>query len=71
VKLAGGVPFVSDADLEKALDKSNVDQETANAALDDYREARISGLISAVALLAFAALIGLFLAQRIPRKPVT
>jgi MFS family permease len=71
VKLAGGVPFVSDADLEKALDKSNVDQQTANAALDDYREARISGLISAVALLAFAALIGLFLAQRIPRKPVT
>jgi hypothetical protein len=70
VELAGGVPFVSDADLEHALDKANVDQQTANAALDDYRDARIAGLVSAVALLAFVALIGLFLAQRIPREPV-
>jgi EmrB/QacA subfamily drug resistance transporter len=70
VELAGGVPFVSDADLEHALDEANVDQQTADAALESYRDARISGLTSAVALLAFAALLGLFLAQRIPRKPV-
>jgi Na+/melibiose symporter-like transporter len=70
VELAGGVPFVSDADLEHALDEANVDQQTADAALESYRNARISGLTSAVALLAFAALLGLFLAQRIPRKPV-
>jgi EmrB/QacA subfamily drug resistance transporter len=71
VELAGGVPFVSDADLEHALDQADVDQQTATAALDAYREARITGLRSAVALLAFVALFGLFLAQRIPRKQPT
>jgi hypothetical protein len=70
VKLAGGVPFVSDADLEKALDEAGVNTRTTNAALNSYRDARISGLTSAVALLAFVALIGLFIAQRIPRRPV-
>jgi EmrB/QacA subfamily drug resistance transporter len=70
VQLAGGVPFVSDADLEKALDEAGANNRTTDAALDSYRDARISGLTSAVALLAFVALIGLFLAQRIPRRPV-
>jgi EmrB/QacA subfamily drug resistance transporter len=68
VELAGGVPFVSDADLEQALDKANVDQQTSSAALDAYADARISGLQSSLALLAFVAVIGLFAAQRIPRK---
>jgi MFS family permease len=68
VKLAGGVPFVSDADLKQALDKANVDQQTSAAALDAYKSARISGLTSSLAILAFVAVIGLFVAQRIPRK---
>jgi MFS family permease len=71
VKLTGGVPFVSDADLEQALDKANVDQQTSTAALDAYRDARISGLTSSLAILAFIAVIGLFVAQRIPRKQPT
>jgi hypothetical protein len=62
------VPFVSDADLQKALDKSNVDQQAADAAIDAYQSARISGLTNSLALLAFVSLIGLFLAQRIPRR---
>ena len=33
-----------------------------------YQDARISGLTSSLALLAFVAVIGLFVAQRIPRK---
>jgi predicted MFS family arabinose efflux permease len=68
VKLAGGVPFVSDADLKQTLDKANVDQQTSAAALDAYKSARISGLTSSLAILAFVAVIGLFVAQRIPRK---
>jgi hypothetical protein len=66
VKIASGVPFVSDADLEAALEKGNVDTKTANAALDAYRGARIAGLQSALALLAVLALGALFLTQRIP-----
>jgi EmrB/QacA subfamily drug resistance transporter len=68
VQLAGGVPFVSDADLQQALDKAGADSEASAAALDAYRKARISGLTSSLALLAFVALSGLFLAQRIPRS---
>jgi MFS family permease len=66
VKLAGGVPFVSDADLEQALDEARVRTRASNAALDAYREARISGLRSALALLALLAVVALFAAQRVP-----
>jgi EmrB/QacA subfamily drug resistance transporter len=70
VELAGGVPFVSDADLQKALDEAHVSNRTSEAALDAYRDARIDGLRSALAILALLDLVALFLAQRIPRKPV-
>ena len=68
VQLAGGVPFISDADLEHALDEAGASNRTTSAALDSYRSARISGLTSSLALLAFVALAGLFVAQRIPRR---
>jgi hypothetical protein len=45
-RLAGGVPFVSDADLQQALDDAHVSRKTTSAALDAYGEARISGLTS-------------------------
>ena len=41
VKLAGGVPFSSDADLETDLKKANIDSKTSKAAVDAYGEARI------------------------------
>jgi MFS family permease len=68
VQLAGGVPFASDADLEKALDEAGVPKGTSDDALSAYQDARISGLTSSLALLAFVAVIGLFIAQRIPRR---
>jgi hypothetical protein len=76
VQLARGVPFVSDADLNKALDEANVPPEQSDAALAAYRDARIGGLESALAILALASAIALFLAQKIPtvqpgeQKPV-
>jgi MFS family permease len=68
VKLAGGVPFVSDADLEAALDDAHVTSRTTDAALAAYRDARIKGLRSALAILAVLALLALFFAQRIPTR---
>jgi len=68
VELAGGVQFISDADLEKALDEANVSSETSKAAVDAYGEARISGLKSALAILALLSIVALFLAQRIPTR---
>ena len=68
VKLGGGVPFISDADLEAALDEAHVSNKTTDAAIESYQSARILGLQAALAILVLAALIALFLAQRIPRK---
>jgi Na+/melibiose symporter-like transporter len=66
VKLEGGVPFVSDADVNKALDKANAKTEQSEAALADYQDARIDGLRSSLAILAVLVLVSLFYAQRIP-----
>jgi len=68
VELAGGVPFVSDADLESALDKAGADSAQTDAAVDAYTSARVKGLRSALAILAVLSVLALFLAQRIPRK---
>ena len=70
VELAGGVPFISDADLEAALDDAHVRRRTTDAALEAYGEARIEGLRAALAILALLDLVALFLAQRIPTTPV-
>ena len=68
VELAGGVPFISDADLEAALDDAHASGRTTDAALDAYRDARITGLQAALAVLALIALLALFLAGRIPTR---
>jgi hypothetical protein len=66
VELAGGVAFVSDADLEAALDETGATSETTEAALEAYGDARIDGLRSALAILAALALGAPFFTQRIP-----
>jgi len=68
VELAGGVPFISDAQLEEALDEAGARSETSDAALEAYQDARLVGLRSALAILALMALLALFLAQRIPKS---
>ena len=69
VELAGGVPFVSDADLEAALEEADVDPATTEESLDAYGEARLAGLRSALAILALLAIVALFLAGSIPTRP--
>jgi len=66
VELSGGVPFVSDADLEAALNEAHVSSKATDATLDAYRSARLVGLKYALALLAVLDLVALFFAQRIP-----
>jgi Na+/melibiose symporter-like transporter len=67
VQLAGGVPFVSDADLENALDDAGVRGKESDAALSAYQDARINGLESALAILALLAIVALLYTQRVPR----
>jgi Na+/melibiose symporter-like transporter len=68
VQLAGGVPFISDADLKAALNKANATSKSTDAAVAAYSDARIAGLRSALAILAVLSIVALFLAQRIPTR---
>jgi Na+/melibiose symporter-like transporter len=70
VKLAGGVPFVSDADLEAALDEAHVSNRASDDAIAAYQDARIDGLKAALAILALITMLALFAARRIPKVPV-
>ncbi|MGO4457474.1 MFS transporter [Streptomyces sp. M-16] len=66
VELAGGVPFLSDAQLETALDQAGISPEVAGAVLETNAAARLDGLRAALAVLALAAVVALFFTQRIP-----
>jgi len=66
VELAGGVPFVSDADLEEALDEAGVPSKTADAVIEENEDARIDGLRASLAVLAVIGLLALFLTRRLP-----
>jgi MFS family permease len=70
VELASGLPFLSDADLNAALNQAGLPQQEVNAALDANAEARIDGLRAALAVLAVFAVLGLFFTGWIPREPV-
>ena len=68
VQLTAGVPFVSDADLETALQDAGLDEQTTQAVMDVNEQARLDGLRSALALLALVAVVALFFTKRIPDK---
>jgi len=59
VELAGGLPFLSDQDLQAQLDKAGVPPNQADAIVTENANARIDGLRSSLALLAIIALITL------------
>ena len=65
-QLAGGAPFISDAQLKTALDDAHVPPKTADAIVQENATARIDGLRTALAVLAIFALIALFLSGAIP-----
>ena len=70
VELAGGIPFVSDADLETALQDAKVPEAQAAAIVDENSSARIDGLRMSLAVLALITALALFLARLIPTTPV-
>jgi MFS family permease len=68
VELAEGIPFVSDADLQTALDEAGVPPATADAIVDENATARLNALRASLSVLAVIALIALFFTRRIPTK---
>jgi Major Facilitator Superfamily len=67
-KLAGGAPFLSDAQLKTALSDAHVPPKTADAIVAENATARIDGLRTALAVLAIFALIALFFTGAIPTR---
>ena len=66
VKLAGGVPFVSDAELKSALEKAGVSDEASEAIVSENEHARLVGLRAALALLAIVSILALIFCRRLP-----
>ena len=67
-ELAGGVPFISDAELETALEKAHVPPKATDAIVEENETARLVGLRTALSVLAIFALIALFLSRWIPTE---
>jgi MFS family permease len=66
VELSAGIPFVSDADLETALDDAGVPAATADAIVEENADARLDALRTSLSVLALVALVALFSSRRIP-----
>jgi MFS family permease len=70
--LSGGVPFLSDDELETALGKADVPAQASAAIVEENETSRLVGLRSALAVLAILALVALFFTGGIPtRQPGT
>ncbi len=70
VDLAGGIPFVSDAQLLTALDEAGIPEAQASAIVDENESARVAGLRVSLAALALIAVVALFLTRLLPAEPV-
>jgi Na+/melibiose symporter-like transporter len=68
VQLTSGGEFISDAQLEAALEETGVDQATSDAIIEANDEARADGLRATLALLAVFAMLALFFTRRIPTE---
>jgi MFS family permease len=68
VQLANGIPFISDVDLQSALEEAGATPEVTQAVVDENEQARLDGLRSALALLALIAVVALFFTRRISER---
>ncbi|MGW4685068.1 MFS transporter [Streptomyces sp. NPDC004244] len=72
VQLESGAPFLSDAQLESALEEAGTSPEVTRAAMDANTTARLDGLRAALAVLGVTTVLALFFTPRIPtRRPGT
>jgi MFS family permease len=67
-QLSSGVPFLSDQDLETALEKAGVTGETATAIVDENSKARLKALRTSLAVIALVAALALLGTGGIPTR---
>ncbi len=68
IELSSGVPFLSDADVESALEAAGVTGETATAIVAENQTARLRALRSALAVIAIVAAAALLFSGPIPTR---
>ena len=68
LKLSGGAPFISDAQLDDALAKADISGATADAIETQNTESRLAGLRVALVTLAALALLALFMTSGLPKR---
>jgi MFS family permease len=68
-ELTSGVPFISDADLETALDDAGVSKTASAAIVDENADARLDALRASLSVLALLALVALFFSRGLPTTP--
>ncbi len=69
VQLQGGVPFLSDKQLESALKDANVSPTATEAIVEENNKARYDGLRIALSSVLFVGVLGLFLSGGLPVTP--
>jgi hypothetical protein len=67
-KLAGGIPFLANDELEAGLEQAHVPRRATDAIVEENEAARLVGLRTALAVLALFALVGLFFTGQIPAR---
>ena len=67
-ELSSGVPFLSDQDLEAALNKAGVTGEAATAIVDENAKARLRALRTSLAVIALVAAFALLCTGGIPTR---
>ena len=65
-ELSSGVPFLSDDDLNAALDDANVPEDTAAAVVETNAQGRIDGIRTALSVLALISLLAFAVTRGIP-----
>jgi hypothetical protein len=68
VQLASGAEFISNDQLETAMQDAGASQEVTQAVVETNEQARVDGLRSALALLAIIGTVGLLFTRRIPTE---
>jgi EmrB/QacA subfamily drug resistance transporter len=68
IQLSSGGEFISDAQLESALQQAGADEATTQAIVDENEQARVDALRATLALLALFALVALFFTRRVPTE---
>jgi hypothetical protein len=68
VELSSGVPFLSDADATKALEKAGVSEQATAEIVDENAKARLTALRTALAVIAMVAAVALFFTGTIPTR---